>query len=416
MHQALQNVVVQSGLWNGAQTRSHSFLLSPSVYTLTLAQKEELTELGYSLHSTLLGLSRMGVIAYNDHLNTGNAWRLIRNVFSSGVPKHYRAPQGSNPLHIPELLKVDLMVNEAGEFRIAEIDGHNKHGLGYSTLGRKMRNQIQPAGEALPGAVATLKKVMEKSGASRLNIFYADQERFYIPEFEIARQEFEQLGFECEVFSEMDARPDQLENGVFLDLPFLYHREELSQMLLTRYQNREVRFVIPPKPCLGAKGVLALLRNDVDNGHLEAILQAFIPAKDLQRVREYIPRTFLVGRQGLDPSKLAWKISEGRYVLKESISSGMKGTVFSDDPDFQSILERASKTQLNWILQEEVVNAPQTFSHFDQDATCHTSNDWFMRVTVQYVGRTLADVVVTARQDKAVHGAPDCIMLGTTVL
>jgi hypothetical protein len=214
----------------------------------------------------------------------------------------------------------------------------------------------------------------------------------------------------------MDARPDQLENGVFLDLPFLYHREELSQMLLTRYQNREVRFVIPPKPCLGAKGVLALLRNDVDNGHLEAILQAFIPAKDLQRVREYIPRTFLVGRQGLDPSKLAWKISEGRYVLKESISSGMKGTVFSDDPDFQSILERASKTQLNWILQEEVVNAPQTFSHFDQDATCHTSNDWFMRVTVQYVGRTLADVVVTARQDKAVHGAPDCIMLGTTVL
>lgn len=416
MHNTVRDVIRQSGIWDGAQAQSHAFLLSPSVYTLSQAQKEELTELGYALHSTLLGLSRMGIVAYNDQLNMGNAWRLIRDVFSSGVPKHYRALQGMNPTHIPQLLKVDLMVDVEGRFRIAEVDGHNKHGLGYSTLGRRVRNALTPHGEALPGAVALLTAALAQSGASSLKIFYADQERFYLPEFEIARQEFEHLGFKCEVFSEMEATPEQLQDGVFLDLPFLYQREELRQTLLSGYQERRIRFVIPPKPCLGAKGVLALIRNDAGNDHLEAILQAFIPAHDLERVREYTPATFLVGKQGLELSNLAWKISEGRYVLKESISSGMKGTVFSDDPDFSSLLDRAMKTNLNWILQQEVINGPQTFDHFTPDGTRHTNNDWFMRVTVQYIGRTLADVAVTARRDKAVHGAPDCIMLGTTVI
>jgi hypothetical protein len=245
MYQAVQNVVRQSGLWDGARADSHSFLLSPSVYTLTQTQKNVLTELGYSLHSTLLGLSRMGVIAYNDHFHAGGAWRLIRNVFSSGVPKHYQALQGANPLHIPQLLKVDLMVNTDGDFRIAEVDGHNKHGLGYSTLGRRVRNCLEPAGEALPGAVATLRQALEKSGTHHLKIFYADQERFYLPEFDIARQEFERLGFVCEVFSEMEARPGQLDEGVFLDLPFLYKRTDLSERLITAYQAGDVRFVIP---------------------------------------------------------------------------------------------------------------------------------------------------------------------------
>ena len=41
--------------------------------------------------------------------------------------------------------------------------------------------------------------------------------------------------------------------------------------------------------------------------------------------------------------------------------------------------------------------------------------EWFMRITVHFAQRQVADVIVTARQDKKVHGAKDCIQLGTII-
>lgn len=113
----------------------------------------------------------------------------------------------------------------------------------------------------------------------------------------------------------------------------------------------------------------------------------------------------------------AWHIK--KYVLKESISSGIKGMVFSDEVEFDTSLKLASGASMNWTLQEEVVNQPPTFSWHEagnsSDPMLHRANDWFMRVTVQYVNHELADIVVTARRDKAVHGAKDCIQLGAVI-
>ena len=98
----------------------------------------------------------------------------------------------------------------------------------------------------------------------------------------------------------------------------------------------------------------------------------------------------------------------------------MKGTIFSSDPSFESDLSDACKSQMNWILQEEIINQPQTFSWFEDGSNSapilQTTEDWYMRVTVQYVQRQLADIIVTARRDKAVHGAKDCIQLGAVIV
>jgi hypothetical protein len=112
-------------------------------------------------------------------------------------------------------------------------------------------------------------------------------------------------------------------------------------------------------------------------------------------------------------------MAEKKYVLKESISSGMKGIFFSDEDGFEEVLSRASATKANWILQEEVVNRPQRFSWFEngagREAELQTADDWLMRVTVHYVNRKLADGIVTARRNRAVHGATDCLQLGVIV-
>src|SRR3989344_4380089 len=98
----------------------------------------------------------------------------------------------------------------------------------------------------------------------------------------------------------------------------------------------------------------------------------------------------------------------------------MKGTVFSSDREFPANLLIASKSNLNWILQEEVTNAPQSFSWYEQNGQpepiFQTSDDWYMRVTAHYVSSQLADIVVTARRDKAVHGAKDCLQLGAVIV
>jgi len=419
-YEALDTVIAESGIWEGSRRQSHAFLLSPSVYSITEMQRRELVDLGHALYDCLLGLSHIAVIAYDGDLNYGGSWLFARRVFSTGVPKIYQELQGMNVRQVPNLLKIDLMVDVDGNFRIAEIDGHNKHGVGYSTLAKRFREAIRPGANALPGVVAALATEVWRGGSPDLKLLYADQERFYLPEFEIARQEFLKHGVKCSVVSEMDVEEKFLGQGLFLDLPFLYRRKDLYSEIIAAYNAGQVRFIIPPKPFLGAKGVLAFLRNDVGHEQVEAILRAFIKGRSLDLVRRYIPETMLVGKQAANMDTVKARAAGKRYVLKESISSGMKGTVFSDSEDFEAVLKVACASSMNWILQEEVANQPQAFSWFEHcngdGPVLRTGEDWFMRVTVQYVGRQPADVIVTACRDKAVHGGKECLQIGTIIV
>lgn len=419
MYGVLTAIISEAGIWDGARKESHAFLLSPSVYKITRIQQEGLVELGYALYDCLAGLSHIAVIAYDPTLIYRGAWIHIRKVFSSGVPSIYQHMQGMNIKHIPQLLKVDLMVDQAGNFRIAEIDGHNKHGLGYSTLAMRLRYACYPNAAALPGVVKTLAKEVTRSGHEAITLLYADQERFYVPEFDIAKQEFEKHNVVCRIISEMDADEAFLQQGLFLDLPFLYRRNELYDIIVPAYKSGSVEFIIPPKPFFGAKGILALLRNDGKDDHIEAILRTFIKDHSLNFVRQYIPETLLVGKQAESIDSIQTRVLHKRYVLKESISSGMKGTIFFDDEKFCPTLARACKTNMNWILQEEVVNQPQTFSWYEDNTgfpVLQTAQNWFMRVTAHYVRRQLVDMTVTARRDKAVHGAKDSLQIGTIIV
>ncbi len=414
MLSTLNTVASQSGIWAGERARSHAFLLSPSVFRISESKKKELSELGFALSSCLLGLSQMAVIAYDQRVNYGGAWGVVRKAFSTGVPSTHMALQGLNVRDIPRLLKVDVMVDEKGCFKIAEIDGHNKHGVGYSTLAKRFREAVCPGSKSLPGVVNAIVAEVKRLGHSELKILYAHQERFYIPEFEIAKNEFENQGMRCSLVGEMEVAPESLKEGLFLDMPFLNNRIDLYEKMVSGYKERKVAFLIPPKPFFGAKGVLALLRNEGRDEQLEGILISFVNRKSLELIRRYIPETWFVGKQAVNNYERTTRIASRGYVLKESVSSGMKGVFFSDDSDFDVALRIADRQNMNWILQEEVYNQPQTFSWFENGEE-RSSSDWFMRVTVHYVSWRLADIVVTATQSRAVHGGKRCLQLGTVV-
>ncbi|MBP6931281.1 MAG: hypothetical protein KBD48_02430 [Candidatus Pacebacteria bacterium] len=417
MKKSLMNAISESGIWNGSREQSHAFLLSPSVYSITSAQKKELEDLGFAIFDCLRGISQIAVVSAMPNFGYQNSWATLRNIFGTGVPKMYHELQGMHPSRIPQLVKLDLMLDQEGQFKIAEIDGHNKHGIGYSTLGKMLKEATHPLSTSLPGVVKSLSKEIIRQKHSSLNFFYADQERFYIPEFEIAQKEFSKHGIECKLFSETEATDADMQSGLFLDLPFLYRKPSLYSKLIQSYKDGNVSFVIPPKPFLGSKGLLAILRNDTHDDHIESILKSFMSSESLNLLRSYIPETYIVGKQGLDAKSINEKTNFKRYVLKEAISSGMKGTLFSGTPEFESTLGEACGSKMNWILQEEVSNSDQSFSFYEHGSEdLQTAHNWNMRVTVQYVQRQLADIIVTARRDKAVHGAKDCIQLGSIIV
>lgn len=416
MYEQLRRVITDSGIWAGDRLRTHRFLLSPSVFTISKDQHEELERLGWAIRECQLGLSHIATIAHDMKLNYRHGWMTVRRVCCAGVPKQYYRYQERDIRSIPSLLKVDLILGSNGRFIIGEIDGHNKHGVGYSSLCAQLRTVACSDKKPLPGVISLLAHEVKRLGKGRLKLLYGDQERFYLPEFEIAKTQLEKHGVGCVVVSETDANPSLVSEGLFLDLPFMYHREGLYEVISAGVDQGDVQFIIPPKPFLGSKGVLALIRNDAHDIHLESILHAFINEQSLALVRSYIPKTFLVGKDAMDRESVSKMASEGRYVLKEAISSGMKGVFFSGETDFEEALSIASTSKNHWVLQEEVINQPQTFSWFDGDQQLRSASDWLMRVTVQYVRRDLGDIIVTARRNnKAVHGGKDAIMIGTVL-
>lgn len=436
--ETVQGVLSESGLWSHGRAQTHGFLLSPSCYEITESQRLELEKLGEVVHQCLAGVGRIFATAVVPGLTEGGSWGLIAKALRNGVPKVYESLQCLRPSRVPAICKVDLMLGADGRFYIAEIDGHNKHGLGYSILAARLRRSLRPEAKALPGAARLLAEDIWRrhgaarlpggayepvNGASRLYLLYADQERFYAPEFEILRSELATLGIDCRVFSESQAAREGLRNLInhhsesnrlLVDLPFLFKSDGINQELAAFYQAGTVDFLIPPKPFLGAKAVLALLRNDERNVRLEAILHSQIKPEVLELVRRYIPETYLLHRN-MDLRAVRERCQRERFVLKESISSGMKGTLFSDDERFDFMLERACSSYYRFVLQREVENQAQTFAYFTETGAVK-EDQWYTRVTAHYAVRRLADIIVTARRDKKVHGAKDCLQLGTVII
>ncbi|MBU1037245.1 hypothetical protein KKF32_04440 [Patescibacteria group bacterium] len=416
--ETVEQVVLESGLWDQGRKSTHGFILSPSVFEISQSQREKFETIGNALYHCLAGLSRIAVIAWNPWLGRNKTWGMISRALRIGIPKIYYDLQALKPNKVPSICKVDFMEATDGRLLIAEIDGHNPHGLGYSTLGARIRRVVAPQAQVFPGVATMLAEETKRIGNSNyeLTLLYADQERFYLPEFKILQNELAKLGIKLTVIAESEFNLSEqiVKNQLFVYLPFLYHNTELNETLAKLYLQGEIDFLIPPKPFLGSKTILALLRNDEKNKELEAILHSQIPATMLELLRHYIPETYLIRKS----PRTDWESfcqKNGGFVLKEAISYGMKGMVFSNEEKFPAILEKACSSYYRFILQREVINCSRSFQFFENDGTLQ-QDEWYMRITVHYSIRQVADITVTARRDKKVHGALDCLQLGTIIV
>lgn len=409
----LTQLVEREKIW---VDENHRFRLTPDVFKVTSDQLDQLQILGKAIHDCLAGIGRIAVVAGDERLARVPALKRFNKTLWAGIPSNFKTFTALHPGAVPQTLKVDLLMTPEGTFKVGEIDAYNERSLGYCELCAMMRTVIAPCGNSLPGIANRLSEVIVKtSGKTELLLIYAEKERFYLPEFEILGRALARHGINLTIGCELDfqvERSNLLLNGVQVDprlvvyYPFIHRNSSLEAWLKAATLDGTVKFLIPPTPFLGSKSVLAMLRNDIRDAQIEAILTTFIPEEALKTIRSFLPPTFMV-REG-DPLP-----SEGRFILKRAVSSGAKGIFFPGDSDYGAALATARKGNSTYILQEEVETARIDVRYFE--GTCIKTEPSFLRVNAYYIGRELADMAVTATQEKLVHGGTKSSFMGVVV-
>lgn len=435
MYESIRQTILASGLWNDGRHQTHQFRLSPNVHRVSDATRKQLDDLGPALRDCLAGISQILAIARDPRLKLGPAWNFIRQALETHVPAFYRELSCLRPAAVPAIIKVDLLEDAAGHYWIAEIDAHNTHGLGYATLLAAMRAVVAPYAQTYGGVVQALTKELDRRGKKSVFFLYADEERFYAPEFYILRDALAARGYEMTVAaeSEIAVMPDgSLRRGdhcwrpeLLVALPSMHHNNPLRDWLVSGYLKGAVDFLTPPKPFLGSKAMLAILHNDPsgqDAQEVESILRAHIPIDSLQAVRRHLPETHLIRKKAgvLRASQDQYwqeRISGGKWVIKKTISGGMHGTEFHGTPGFDRMLREATQAPNTYILQRVVCNREERYAYYDDHGQLQMpSGGWFKRIIAHYADRRVADLMVTACQDIRVHGGKECLLFGTAML
>jgi len=409
----IERTVLDSGLWDNGRQLTHGFILSPDVYLLTKDKQKELKEIGLALYDCLVGLGKIAAMTVNPKITSGRTWGMIKRVLRTGISQSYRDIQTLYSNFLPHICKVDFVEGTDGQFWIVEIDGYNKHGLGYSTLAARIAKVIQPKAKTFPGVAKIISETVKKSKdkANQLVLLYANEERFYLPEFSILQEELTKQGINLSIASE-DEFKIKKDFRLFIDLPFMSNTK-LRELLIQLYRNRKINFLIPPKPFFSSKAILALLKNDIQDKELEAILKSQILSSSLEKTRKYIPETYLINKR--EKEDYWQKLSQsGQFIIKEAFSSGTKGMIFSDEPNFNQVLEKACHSGYSFILQRQIVDASNKFNYFN-DQEEQKQDKWHSRLTVHFTPKQVASMVITARRDKRVHGALDCLQLGVVL-
>lgn len=416
--EVLKAAARSTGIWDGAQQTTHAFLLTPDVYRLSPDNQRLLERFAPALRETLSGIGRIAAIAEDRRLARGPAWTRVRRLLAVGVPHVYRDIALLQPSTGPTLCKVDFMERTDGSLCVAEIDGHNKHGMGYSTLGVVLRNALQSNLPGYKGVARVLAEEVRALGTDRLVLLSGHHERFYLPEFAIIAQAAERYGVQMTVVEELDLpaidehilEPSKQGRVLLVDFPFLSRSTHLNELLPRAYREGRVHFLFQPKPFLGSKAVLGLVRNEEQDPALEAILRSQIHTRALEAIRSVIPPTYLMGKAA---KRTDWKdlATKGGWVIKNAISNGMKGMAFPGDRAYDTFLSRATQSYDHAVLQQIVETRAHRLRSFTSAGEEQTG-DWYLRITAHVTRTGIADLALTARQDRSVHGAKDSLLFG----
>ncbi len=393
----LEQHLKECGYWANEERREQlSYNLSPSAYIASARQENDLERLAQAAYLAVSELNLSLCKAGSEkHLSKEAAQFLqLGNKASRGL---LRPKDGET--RIPPMIKVDLVQDREGSYHIAEIDTYNPRGFGFAAmLEESLRSDLKV--RRFPG-MEQLCRILRTTGVSSdipWFVLVSEFERFYRAPFEVFSRSLLRRGINFPTISAHQL-PSILEDdaalrcGVFA-IPDTLFKEDprIREVLLQKYQEGSLKAVYPPVAYLGSKAFLPYLRA-------------------YPGMREFIPKTTLLGRHfthELEVSEV-----QKQFVLKATVSSGMKGVYFSDldGQEYEETLKEALwNNNPAWILQEHVEQTPVPIVVFDEEGK-RVTRDYYLRITAYISSSGIIDAEITGRPDRKVHGAKDCIQI-----
>ena len=305
-------------------------------------------------------ISRIGVLVHMLLERTvdglGKDPHVVSTVLFDGLDEYYRQLGTAHPQMYPTLIRVDLMVDIAGNWKIAEIDPANKHGMGFALATRY---------ESGAGNQQKLLSLVAPFVTDDVTVVLGRQEEFFrLEQRYFAKMLAEYTGKRIEVVSE-DGLPKKLRRGkgLILDFPFCNNLKS-REVLGRRFLGQPEVFFNPPRHALGSKALMTLPWE-----HEEWLEHAGMSMTEIRELRKYLPPTYL-----------------GPFVVKDVLSSGARGVSFD-------------AISTNTVSQKYLKQ--RTFSFGRQEK--------FIRMACIFIGSSLAELTVSTDTKLPVHGGDSAV-------
>ncbi len=379
----LERYLQDVGYWATPEDRArYAYVLSPCAYVLNAEQKAAMERMAKAVYGAVVSLSeRLSAFALARSLSNNDAQFLaLATSATRGL-----VPPSQNAGRVPPVLKVDLMQDATGAYKIAEVDSYNPRGLAFVSL-----IDATAPGRLLCGpGIRVIADMMRSISEDPWDIIVSERERFYVRAFDVMRKRLLLAGIRTRLVSENTLTEESLPSRVLM-IPETLDRNIVGRDLLVKaYADGTLTSLFPPAPYLGSKAFLPYLASQPG-------------------MEEFVPACSLVNKR-TDPLTVC---NGGPYVLKGFMSSGMKQILFSD-ADARSFSETFAKARTEkrsaWMMQNAVPQNPYDIDVFEYGGTL--VRPYYLRITAYVSARGLVGAVVTGRPDKKVHGAPDCIQI-----
>lgn len=402
-------------LWATPEMRArHGYVLSPATFLLSGAMYSQLQEIALLVSDFQKNLHMLYQEVQDDR-DSHPMKGMIRNMIKTATGGFDSFPHNRE---VP-VCKVDIMVGENDQLSIAEIDTYNPRGIPFALFLRDLyqRAGLIPENEfLLDGVVPAITQFLD--GEEEWYWLSAHKERYYQPVFRIMKKVLEQdYGITTELIDLEASGLDVCQKNKISLIPLACNQgreHQQARYLQQRYAQNQERFWYPFTPWTSNKGWFGLLSNPLEQEILQPFQNIFARQDLYQR---YIPETLLLTKRfKKDAIVDVFRERHQNVLLKQNISSGMKGVLFPEDASFEQKLQQVSHMKNpQWTLQSLVSQKKFAMPYFTSQGQLDTG-DYYVRICA-YVGPggELLDAEVTARPEPDVHGAPDCLMMPCTI-
>ncbi len=345
------------------------FNLSEELFLLELGDVQKVSTIGQSVNRLMRAMQAILHTAMNTHLKLVKPFDLVRDIFLRGLDAEHKKIIAIHPQRNSLITRVDFMIDNTGELKIAEIDPMNKHGLGFALL---CRNEN---GHGESQKILTL-FAEQLNDYQELVVLISRKDEFFQKEQEyFAEKLSEYTGKLVSVLTETEESEiiKRVENTscCFMDCPSVDGRE-LNQMLVDTFMSTPKRFLIPPKHWMGNKAVLSFLYEPM----MLKVLRAFLSDEDICLLQMYIPPTYII------------KPTSERFVVKKVLSSGAKGVFFNGNAPDENVIYQKYVNQKKFLLE---------------------GKDQHVRLAAHFVGTKLGELTVTSSVEVPVHGNSESV-------